>query len=174
MLLTLKCMPLTHPYAENPSYKDDIWSHIVIEVREENKVVDTVLDIQWDAVVLIEWILNNQEYLISEEMPEDVLRRKSLAESIAEFYEVMNPDKEEDDVAEQKLYSYRERHGLRFALRGVNINDIYIGVFNGVGSVSFYDQDKVFNYFVRLDRFIRDAQIVYDNLIGAKRSRGSV
>ncbi|PXF30724.1 hypothetical protein WH50_14020 [Pokkaliibacter plantistimulans] len=71
----------------------------------------------------INWFTENKKAILDDEL--SVLQENmSIAESIKNFYE--NIESKTDEEVD-RVYEYRTTHGLRFAFRGQDIDDIYIG-----------------------------------------------
>lgn len=95
----------------------------------------------------------------------------SLACSIQQFYEDKIPDDSSDmplsDEIESMIYKmdlYKRSHGLRFALRGTKIDNIYLGLFNDVMTVSLFDESKNWSYEVNISDFLLEANHITKSL----------
>lgn len=104
-----------------PAAGGEWFSNVVLKVRTVAGCECVLFSINWDSRVLIEWLSANADEIINE--PFIFLSDRSLARTIA--------DKIEEDLSESDedlLYEYRVKHDLRFALRGVDIPSIILGV----------------------------------------------
>lgn len=80
--------------------------------------------IKWDPRPLIEWLGENKDNILNDQLPYFFSPNKCIAEAISEFYDDVDPD---DDDLLDKAQEYRMSHGLRFAMRGARLPDIYLG-----------------------------------------------
>jgi hypothetical protein len=162
MVLHIACKKLPHPYPEELSSVGDIWAEIILQVRDTaNQLVRTVFHIQWDLTVLAEWLTANRDDLVTEEMP-GIEKETSVAKSIFNFYEHILPD-EENDALMDSMYTYRASHGLRFAFRGVDLDDIYIGLFEEKLTISAVAPEE-WSYEIDRDAFLNSIQVVQEQL----------
>jgi|GEM_PF-3300141 len=153
-----------YPYTETHS-KEALWASIKIEVWDaNNEPVLTVLDIEWDIFVFLSWCIENKYYLLNEKIPKYIQFDSSIAKSLFNFYQDDSIDSEAFSVF-SIVYDYRTRHGLRFAFRGTDIDDVYLGQVDNVVFISCYDDDKAYNYPVDLEKFITEIQELYHSLL---------
>lgn len=110
----------TLPRSEWPDHPTDgtEYAQITLSICNQNaECVVAPFSVKWDVQPIIQWFSENREYLFADKFP------VSLAQRLSAFYEA---DEVTDELIEA-IYSYRTRHGLRFALRGVDVPDVYIG-----------------------------------------------
>ncbi len=159
MILKFKYRLITHPYANEESSENEIWAEIKLVIIDENsQFTKVVFDRQWDVLVFLDWISKNREALLNEKIPLKLEGFSSIAKGIFSFYKDLDPEIESEDVVES-IYSYRQRHGLRFAFRGVDMDDIYIGRLNDMVTISQYSDDKnQWNFNIKADYFINDIE----------------
>jgi hypothetical protein len=108
----------------------------------------TLFSIVWEDAELREWLSENRKSILSEDLPAFAPDASCIAESIARFYD-REPDPSESEF--DAMHAYRTRHGFRFAMRGANIPDVYVGLFRGKHQVSVIENGKAFSAFVALD-----------------------
>lgn len=98
----------------------------IFKDSEENDFVN-LLNIYIESVDQIKDLENNEQFIRRENVEEFIDRSGSIAESIDNFYEVVDVDNEKNDEILSKVYEFRVRHSLWSAFRGQDIPDIYIG-----------------------------------------------
>lgn len=144
---------IAHPYKDEPSSKNEAWAKIRLEVVDDfDKVIKTVFNIQWNAIEIIDWVNLNINYLMNDEIP-NVIKGDSIAKGIFDFYESLDSILKSEGLVDT-IYSYRTKHGIRFGLRGVEIDDVYIGVIDKVMTISFYSETDDWNYQVDIMPFL--------------------
>lgn len=106
---------------------------------EENGSLKSLFKGRVDFQPFVKWFLDNEEDIKSFEIPVGYLTRMSIAEGIHSIYETL--DVNNDEVVD-KMFDYRSSHCLRFANRGSDFPDIYIGK-NGVRyEVSIFNEHE--------------------------------
>ncbi|UNK63072.1 hypothetical protein [Buttiauxella ferragutiae] len=103
-----------------------------------------------DLRSLIDWLLEKERAIREDDFPINNLNGHSLAENSYCFYESVDSD---NDDAIDAMYNYRTSHCLRFACRGTNIPDIYIGRNEGEYEISKYTLDEEWRYFFDINDF---------------------
>jgi len=158
MILRLEYKLVEHPYKDELSSTGELWSEIKLKIFDgNNELVKVILDFQWNIVVFLDWINDNKEALLHEKFP-SIRVRSSIAESLFQFYEELGPDSDSENLMEI-IYDYRQRHGIRFALRGTDVDNIYIGKLNEVVTISLYDNDEdKWSFDIEVESFINDVQ----------------
>ena len=128
------------------------------EKRIDLRVVETpglpgkaLFNIVWEDAELREWLSENRKAILSEELPAFAPEASCIAESVVRFYD-REPDPAEAEF--DAMHAYRTRHGFRFAMRGANIPDIYVGLFHGKHQVSVVEGGAPFSSFVSLDALL--------------------
>ncbi|MEN3753896.1 hypothetical protein ABC733_18260 [Mangrovibacter sp. SLW1] len=112
---------------------------------EENGSLKNLFKGRVDFQLLIEWFLDNEEDIKSLEIPVGHLTDMSIAEGVHSIYE--NLDVDNDEVVD-KMFDYRSSHCLRFASRGTDFPEIYIGK-NGVRyEISIFNECEQWRYFL--------------------------
>ncbi|ACZ78807.1 hypothetical protein Dd586_3981 [Dickeya parazeae Ech586] len=124
---------------------------------EENGSLKSLFKGRVDFQLLIEWFLDNEEDIKSLEIPVGYLTDTSIAEGIHSIYE--NLDVDNDEVVD-KMFDYRSSHCLRFASRGTDFPEIYIGK-NGVRyEISIFNECEQWRYFFDIDDFFDELKLL--------------
>ena len=162
MKLQFKYEFVPHPYPDETSSIKEAWAKMKLQiVNNRNQVEKVVFDIQWDMKKFINWIALNKPFIFEENPPQQISHYASIAKGLYEFFDNLDPEKEEETTL-LKLYNYRTRHGLRFALRGVDVDDVYIGLINGNLTISFCESVNEWDYKSEVKDFLNEI----DKLIG--------
>ena len=103
-----------------------------------------------DLLALTEWLIENEEAIRKSDLPVNNLTQDSLAKKVHYFYENVNVD---DDDLIDAMFDYRASHCLRFACRGVDFPEIYIGKLGSEHEISLFTQDEHWRYFFDVDDF---------------------
>lgn len=126
-----------------------------------------LLQVVLENVSQIQWFIKNEDNIRNEELPFYVKKNCSIAEAIEQFYENIDSDLEESKLLDS-TYNYRNHHGIRFAFRGQDIVDLYIGLNHGEYEISYLKGSLLFKYVVDIDSFfeqLKKAQKKYQSLI---------
>jgi hypothetical protein len=156
--LTLELLP--HAYPEHPGAYLEAWGRIAIGVEVNGSHV-TLLDHQWDLVLLAEWFAEHQTALCHDPLVIEghaPLPGESLAQALNRLQD-RDFEEHEEELADRwfdALFAYREVHWLRFGLRGAAIPDIVIGCNHGTGEISLSDEDTEWAYPIDMETFCRD------------------
>jgi hypothetical protein len=151
--LKLRYELLPHPYKEEKSSSNELWASIQLYVVDNmGSIVQEIYLLQWDIKVLIQWFIDNREWLLQEKLPIEPYE-SSIAETIYEFYENVDPD---DANILDSIYNYRTRHDLWFALRGTDVQDVYIGLGNNGYEVSCCSESEKWAYNIKLSTFLQN------------------
>ncbi|HZX59662.1 MAG TPA: hypothetical protein VFE54_13085 [Mucilaginibacter sp.] len=158
---------LPHPFAQESSSQFELWAEYRLEVVDANgRIIKTVLEIEWDLLMFLSWFVENKNALLEQGIPLEN-KYSSIGEAVYHFYDAMDDDFDNDELLDG-VYEYRVAHGIRFALRGTDIPDIYIGIFNKNGTISFCDNNEKWNYNINLADFLEKTVQAYDLLIAIK------
>lgn len=103
-----------------------------------------------DVNEFIGWFLEHEREIREDELPIETVSNKSLAENIYYSYDTLDVD---DDDLVDKMYHYRRGHCLRFASRGCDFPEIYIGKSGGLYEVSNFSLDESWQYNIDIDSF---------------------
>lgn len=155
--LTLQFTNTNHPGGSDPRYASEVWGKLDFEMRNKSdRVIGTILSFEGNLCELISWVHEKRELLLHQELPPFIRHkfddRLSVAETLSAYYETCDTENDEEI---DETFSYRVSHGLRFAFRGSNIPDIYLGIKNGIYTVSCIEQDK-FAYAVDMSYFLTE------------------
>lgn len=134
--LTLASKP--HPYAYEASAVQEAWGQIRLAYRDSDTEV-VLLDTQWDVLAFVAWYSEGWATWCEDTPPEHT-PADSLAETLARLTGREFEDPSEEAAWDDQLYTFRQHHALRFALRGASIPDIIIGCNNAVGEISLAGQ----------------------------------
>lgn len=118
----------------------------VISNREREAIFQGKIDLS----ELISWLIENEHEIKSIDIPINREGSGSLARKIRHFYE--NMDKTHDVVVDA-MFEYRSNHCLRFACRGTNFPEIYIGKSKHNYEISLSDNDSEWMYFIDIEDF---------------------
>jgi hypothetical protein len=129
----------------------DAVSRLALQVCDSSGSI-VLVAAEFRAVVaeLAAWATANAAALLRQQPPSVLAGAGSLAARIAAFYRSVDPD---DVVALDTVYRYREQHGLRFALGGTDLPDIYMGL-NGTAQEISCAEGTPWSYPVDLSAFI--------------------
>jgi hypothetical protein len=144
---------ITHPYKEEMSSKGEVWAKIKLQIVDNvEKVIKTVFNTQWNIIEFANWVNENKEFIIMEDMPE-AIKADSIAKGIFNFYETVVPELTDDELLDT-IYEYRTKHGIRFGLRGLEVEDVYVGILNKRMTISFCNETDSWNYNVDIVPFL--------------------
>ncbi len=140
-----------YPYSElhDPGI---CWSQIALAVTSrKGRIIRVLFDWEWDLRCLLGWLKVNKINLLEQECPlENINGEHSIAALIFHFYD---SDEEYDDDLIDKIFNYRAAHGIRFALSGTDVPNIYLGKNNGRHEVSFFDGVISWSYEIDMKDF---------------------
>jgi len=160
--LTLK----DHPYPEEPSERSSAWGHLAVYVLVDGEK-KLLLDTEWDLYPLARWYVEchapfrHQKLVLSKNgqpLSTKAPARESLAQALNRL-QLRDFDSGEEDDEEcwfTTLFEFRERHSLRFALRGANIPEIIIGSKRGIGEISLSHPNHEWSYYFQMSDFDLD------------------
>lgn len=158
MVLEIDVEKVKHPYADEPSSSGEQWHKIRIYIMEGGLLVKEIIAIEWDLNVLIEWLMEN-EHAILNQFPPEFIKCKNIAKGVADFYDGVDPD---DEYTIDLVYDYRLKHSLRFALRGTDIKDVYIGLNKEKSiTVSSFNDKEDWCFVVGLDNFFKEVHKMF-------------
>lgn len=103
-----------------------------------------------DSPQFVEWLKKNEKQIRLCDFPVDNLANKSIAEKIASFYE--NVDVDNDELVDA-MFDYRASHCLRFASRGTDFPEIYLGKSEAGHEISIFNEHEQWQYFFDIDDF---------------------
>jgi hypothetical protein len=117
----------------------------------------TLVSLAGGAWELAQWLKRNREPLLNGRAPVEEGEFSSIAETIANFYENLDPDDNTNDMV-QRVYDYRGSHSLRFALRGADVDDIYLGVFRDKHQISLWTDKVRWQFTIGLRQFLDEVE----------------
>ena len=103
---------------------------------------------------LVRWLKTNRDALLNEPLPSNPVGKTSIAAWIKGFYDKVDPENDPMGMV-QAVYDYRQAHGLRFALRGMDVPDVYFRLFEEKYEVSIWNESEKWKYFIDLPVFLR-------------------
>lgn len=118
-------------------------SPVRVFVSDKN---EPIVEVEAGAEGLMQWFSANIDSLMSEPIPFYLPEGGSIAEKVANFYEEYEPDCQEDNLLDA-LYAYRERHDIRFALRGYDVPSVLIGKHEGQMEISRSDELESWSFY---------------------------
>lgn len=127
--------------------------------------VASLMEATGNAPELLGWFRENRDHLLNDNMPLAVPSGASIALRLSAFYDAVDPDSVR---ALDEVYEYRWRHGLRFALRGLDIEDVYIGMNMSRYEISCAEGQAPWAYEIDLESFLRDLKFDAYAEFGAK------
>ena len=150
-------------FESTESTEKEKWYSIIFEIVKSDipktlKIIDIYIEYN-DALEYLKWVIENEFYLINDEFVIDVEFHKTIAKSIFNFYDQFEDTNDLNEL--NRLYKYRERHGLRFALRGYDVADIYIGKVGEYHTISLCDKENDWSYNIDMRQFIIDCKKMY-------------
>ena len=117
---------------------------------ENNSGLHSLFAGRVDLLALTEWFIENEDAIRKLDFPVDNLTQDSLAKKVHCFYESVSVD---DDDLIDAMFHYRASHCLRFACRGVDFPEIYIGKLGSEHEISLFTQNEHWQYFFDIDDF---------------------
>ncbi|SFN46088.1 hypothetical protein SAMN05428971_1503 [Candidatus Pantoea varia] len=105
-----------------------------------------------DVNEFIGWFLKHEREIREDELPIEIIIYKSLAENVHYSYDTMDVD--DDDLVDQ-MYNYRRGHCLRFASRGCDFPEIYIGKVRGLYEISKFSAAESWKYYIDIEEFFK-------------------
>lgn len=153
--LVLNFQRKKYPYPEDSEGKSLHWGKISLGVVLENDpTLKTLLIIEWDLKPLVCWLYDNVDFLLNENYPVELAHLgASIASKMKAFYD---SDADVDDSLFESVFHYRQRHGIRFAVRGTDTKDIYVGKNGSEYEISCCDDNEVWAYSVDLELFLQN------------------
>ena len=133
MYLKIDYVLMDHPYKYEPSSKYEKWTQIRLNLCDKDcQIIKTIVNIQWDILILLERIRDNKEELLYPELPLKI-ENGSIAERI-------------------------------FALRGVDVPDIYMGRIKNRYTISLYDSSDQWDFDIQINEFMSEASLALEAL----------
>lgn len=117
---------------------------------DDNGKMRSLLRTCWNFAEFREWLSDNLVRITQEPLPHFFKGEDSIAKGISLFYESVDPD---DDALIDNAFDYREAHGIRFALRGARVADIYIGLHGENLEISLFSELDSWSYKIHQKSF---------------------
>lgn len=151
----------TYPYLDEPHDSTICWGEIALTVTQNGSLIKEIISTEWDIKELIIWLFTNKQKILSEKLPFEGNINDSLAKQIYSFY---NTDESLDEDQIDFMYNYRLRHGLRFGLRGVDIDDVYLGKNGNQYEISFCNDSNFWCFQVDVISFYNELESDFEQL----------
>ena len=103
-----------------------------------------------DYPEFIGWIIENEREIKFSDLPIENREKYSIAKLIKFFYKGLDVD---DDDLVDKTFNYRASHCLRFASRGTDIPEIFIGKSDRLHEISLFNEHEQWQFFFDADEF---------------------
>ncbi|WP_145583624.1 hypothetical protein [Yersinia thracica] len=107
----------------------------------------------------IEWLFDNEYEIKTSELPINTTDSGSLAYKIWHFYE---SEEIENDIIADAMFDYRASHCLRFAARGTDFPEIYIGKLGCKHEISMFTSNDSWQYFIDILDFYESITVLTD------------
>lgn len=150
-----------NPCKDEPNSEYEIWGEIILELKDQSKTIE-ILNHQWDILEVYDWFLKNKNTLLTESFPFDFEDEKCIASCRDVLYE-KNDFKHLNEEIEyyEKIENYFSNH--YFKLKGTDTPILFIGLKNGNGEISWFDDEKgEFSCFLfNMDYFIESTNDVF-------------
>lgn len=128
---------------------------LTLAVEDGNgMVLHRVFSARAEPEALASWTRRNAAALRNAFVPAALSGTGSIAARIRDYYERLEPD---SDPSVDQVFAYRNTHGIRFALRGVAIPDVYIGRLDDGWEVSCADDGDDWSFRIDVERFLLTA-----------------
>lgn len=148
-----------YPYPEEIISDSVRWGRVIISIFVKDNEFN-LLDTQWDLSMLLDWFNENEQSIRHDALNDEslgiyVLQAESLAQAMSRLQERDFSDNQEalEDKWHDFLFDFRQKHSLRFALRGTDIPEIFIGINRGSGEISLCDE-SMWSYQFDMEDFL--------------------
>jgi hypothetical protein len=123
-----------HPFADEESAKGEAWGELTIYILDLEETL--LFKTEWNLDQLIEWYINGDRDRFSTTL-QDVHSWESLSQALIRLSSQIDEDDDEEiERWHEVQYNFRLSHSIRFALRGISVPDIIIGVNKKEGEIS--------------------------------------
>lgn len=136
--------------------KDTEYSQQIKVVLLSNKTKELLLEEVVDINEFTTWFFKNELEIKTVDYPISLDKNKSIAENISLFYNSVDVDN--DDVID-KMYDYRCSHCLRFAARGIDFPEVYIGKKDDGYELSLCSFKEKWRYKIDIDDFFSNIRL---------------
>jgi hypothetical protein len=126
---------------------------------------------EWDLLAFAEWFVESRKGLcdgVLSVQGNGALQSENLSQALQRLQSRHFHDDEDEAMADwfNHLYSFRQQHALRAALRGAHIPDIIIGLNHGSGEISLVSEDVTWVYQFDMDDFcLHLRQVILEFLV---------
>lgn len=148
-----------YPYDETHDPEIN-WGEIKLVIIDNNELFKQVFSIEWDFRIFLSWLKENKNHILLEDCPIQNQNNTSLAKLVHSFYDT---DDDLDDHLIDIMYDYREHHNIRFGLRGVDINDVYLGKNKNIFEISLFEEDESWEFEIDLVSFFKEIEYYFHN-----------
>jgi hypothetical protein len=154
--------PRPHPYPDEPSSPLELWGRLLL-VATADKYPVILCETEWDLIEFAEWFAEHQDAMCHERLIDDdggalVSPDQSLAVALAQLQQREFDDDDAEERWFARLFEFRQRHVLTFALRGSRVPPITIGCNGTSGEVSLADGATTWSYQFSMSDFLADSQ----------------
>lgn len=165
-ILKIIASPILPDSMAKKEAKKLLFCQVIIAIESASgKEVSRILDMPLEFSSLIIWLRENKQSLLNDQIPIDSLPSESIAETINRFYTKSDFKDANADSLDGLMYNYRISHGLRFALRGFNLPDIYMGLANNNYSISCCEENQTWSYKFDMQHFLDSSEQVYHEIL---------
>lgn len=143
-----------YPYQDESYNPNLLWSEIKLKLISEHSLfVKEIISFEWEFMPLLDWLLSNRLAIVNNNFPIESEESFSISKKI---YNFNNSEEDYEDEVYESIYNYRLSHALRFGLRGVDMDDIYIGKNNNIYEISYYNIDSEWCFDFDINSFYND------------------
>jgi hypothetical protein len=151
-----------YPYLDEAYVESTKWGCLKIVILSNESQI-TLLETEWEMAMLLEWFSENEQFiksesLINKEIGLYTFPSESLAQALNRLQECEFTEDEEslEDLWVGTLFKFRQRHSLRFGLRGAEIPEIIIGFKDEAGEISLSSEKCEWIYKFDMNDFFAD------------------
>lgn len=118
---------------------------IELSVAKAHEVFKVLFHGKINLIPFMNWFIENEELIRTCEVPSDFIEydNKSIAEKISLINRALDVG---NDSLIDLLYDYRSSHCLRFACRGSDFPEIYIGKSGDYHEISLYNENECWRF----------------------------
>lgn len=140
----------TIPAIELSSEVDLFFLNVEI-VKDDSSKPLKLFRVVIECVEELNWFIEKESFIKNDKLPYCLNESLSIAAAIKQFYENANTD---DETQLEAMFNYRKNHGIRFAFRGQDIIDAYIGLTAGFLEISCAENSNSWVYKIDFDSLI--------------------
>ena len=112
--------------------------------NDDDSINNHVFSQYYSSKEILDWFNENISFILNEVEPTFLPKANCLAEAIEMFYRSLSDDDLDNghfDSMLDTLFEYKTRHDLKFAFRGTDIPNVFLGVYRGHLTVSWQESD---------------------------------